>query len=44
MLKLLTDQTSYDVSTAGVDVNTSMISLHVVALHSALCVQVCVLI
>ena len=30
VLKLVTDQTSYDVTTAGVDVNTNTISLLVV--------------
>ena len=30
VLKFVTDQISYDVTTAGVDVNTNTISLHVV--------------
>ena len=44
MLKFVTDQTSYDIdvtSTAGVDMNTNMISLHVVGWTCIVCAGVC---
>ena len=41
VMKFVTDQTSYDITTAGVDVNTNTNSLHVVGWTTAPCI-VCV--